>query len=89
MFSCNCCGCCCRNLDKSELYKELDRGDGTCKYLSGNLCSIYENRPLFCRVDKCYELFFKEEMTIEEYYNANSEMCQRLREKEREECHYH
>lgn len=89
MFSCNCCGCCCRNLDKSELCKELDRGDGICKYLSGNLCSIYENRPLFCRVDECYELFFKEEMTMEEYYNANSEMCEHLREKEREQCHYH
>ena len=42
MFKCDCCGCCCRNLQLSDLYSELDRGDGTCKYLVGNLCSIYE-----------------------------------------------
>jgi len=59
MFACDCCGCCCRNLKKSELYADLDRGDGACKYLVGNLCSIYEKRPLFCRVDECYELFLK------------------------------
>ncbi len=28
MFKCDCCGECCRNLDKSDLYKELNRGDG-------------------------------------------------------------
>lgn len=59
MFKCSACGECCRNLDKSPLYKDLDRGDGTCKYLVGNKCSIYDKRPLFCRVDKCYELFLR------------------------------
>ena len=49
MFYCDRCGACCRNLRKSKLYAELDRGDGTCRYLAGNLCSIYENRPLLCR----------------------------------------
>lgn len=47
MFYCDRCGACCRNLRKSKLYAELDRGDGTCRYLAGNLCSIYENRR-FC-----------------------------------------
>lgn len=90
MFQCDCCGCCCRNLNKSDIYKELNRGDGVCKYLSGNLCSIYEERPLICRVDECYELFFKQEMSVIEYYNINSMMCMQLKEKEREEiCHYH
>lgn len=46
MFECDSCGLCCMNIYKSEIYSELDRGDGVCKYLSGNLCSIYENRPL-------------------------------------------
>jgi len=40
MFQCDRCGCCCRNLHKSEIYAELDRGDGVCKYLLGNLCTI-------------------------------------------------
>ena len=79
MFNCDCCGCCCRNLDKSELYADLDRGDGTCKYLAGNLCSIYDRRPLFCRIDECYEQFFKKEMSLEEYYQLNEIECKKLK----------
>lgn len=71
MFKCDKCGECCRNLNKSEIYKELDRGDGICKYLKGNLCSIYELRPLLCRVDESYEKFFKNMMTKEKYYKLN------------------
>lgn len=52
MFLCDKCGLCCRNLNLSEIYADLDRGDGTCKYLQGNLCSIYEKRPLKCRTMK-------------------------------------
>jgi Fe-S-cluster containining protein len=75
MFECDKCGECCRNLDKSPLYAELDRGDGTCRYLEGNLCSIYETRPLICRVDEGYNAFFKDTMTIEEFYSENYKMC--------------
>ncbi len=82
MFECNCCGCCCRNLSKSKLYADLDRGDGTCKYLTDNLCSIYEERPLLCRVDECYELFFKDSISIAEYYKLNMDMCKKLKETE-------
>lgn len=82
MFKCDCCGCCCRNLSKSELYINLDRGDGVCKYLSGNLCSIYNDRPLFCRVDECYELFFKDNMPLEEYYRLNQKECEKLKKQE-------
>lgn len=84
MFQCDECGCCCRNLDKSELYKDLDRGDGTCKYLVGNKCSIYEKRPLLCRIDESYEVFFKKTYEREEYYRMNYIMCQKLREEEEE-----
>lgn len=79
MFECDACGQCCRNLDKSSIYSELDRGDGICKYLVGNLCSIYENRPLICRVDESYDIFFKENMRKEEYYRLNCEACIRLK----------
>lgn len=79
MFKCDCCGCCCRNIYKSELYSDLDRGDGTCKYLTGNLCSIYDNRPLLCRVDECYELFFKDTMKLDEYYRLNMKECRKLK----------
>lgn len=79
MFQCDRCGCCCRNLDKSELYAGLDRGDGTCKYLSGNLCTIYDARPLLCRVDECYERFFRQYMSLEEYYERNEKECRKLK----------
>ncbi len=79
MFKCNRCGCCCRNLDKSELYAELDRGDGICKYLRGNLCSVYENRPLLCRIDECYDLYFYKIMERVEYYRLNKIESQKLK----------
>ncbi|MDD6488439.1 MAG: YkgJ family cysteine cluster protein [Clostridia bacterium] len=79
MFKCDRCGCCCRNVDKSELYSDLDRGDGTCKYLVDNLCSIYDSRPLFCRIDLCYELFFSDSMSYKEYCRLNTEVCQKLK----------
>ena len=77
MFECCKCGEGCKHLDMSPLYKQLDRGDGTCIYLKDDLCSIYENRPLICRIDECYE-YFKEEYTLEEYYAANQKMCIKL-----------
>lgn len=82
MFPCNCCGCCCRNIGNSPLYKNLDRGDGICKHLSGNLCAIYEDRPLLCRVDDCYDIFFYQIMEREEYYKLNMAICKELKERE-------
>lgn len=77
-FCCDACGECCRHVDASPLYKELDRGDGVCKYLQGNMCSIYDKRPLLCRVDEAFEAFFEGKMSREEYYKLNYEACQKL-----------
>jgi len=79
MYECDKCGTCCRNLNKSTIYKDLDRGDGTCKYLEGNLCSIYFNRPKFCRIDECYYDFFQSDISLEEYYRLNHESCNNLK----------
>ena len=79
MFQCDKCGMGCRNLDKNELYKELDRGDGVCRHLTGNLCSIYEHRPLLCRVDESYEKLFRGRMSLEEYYELNYSACRVLK----------
>jgi Fe-S-cluster containining protein len=46
--------------------------------LKGNLCSIYQSRPLICRIDDAYDVFFKEKMTLEEYYKLNKEACENL-----------
>ncbi len=53
MFKCEKCGACCRNLNMASIYSDLDRGDGTCKDLKGNLCEIYRSRPLKWRIDEC------------------------------------
>ena len=82
MFECDKCGECCRRLKGIPIYADLDRGDGTCKYLKGNLCSIYKDRSLFCRVDDCYEQLFKKEYTREEFYKLNYEICNKLKDKE-------
>lgn len=82
MFPCSQCGQCCRHLKGVALYADLDRGDGVCRYLKGNLCSIYKIRPLKCRIDESYELFFKDKMTREEFYELNLEVCRRLQKKQ-------
>ena len=84
MFKCDMCGACCRNIGGISLFEELDRGDGVCKYLVGNRCSIYAQRPLLCRVDESYEAFWKEQISLEDYYRLNYASCDALKQMERE-----
>lgn len=79
MFKCDKCGICCRNLHKSPIYSDLHNGDGICRYLKGNLCSIYKDRPLLCRVDECYYAIFKGTMSYEEYIQLNYKYCNELK----------
>lgn len=79
MFKCDQCGECCRHLDLSPLYQDLNRGDGICRFLEGNLCSIYTSRPLLCRVDECFETFFREKMSREEYDRLNYDACDKMK----------
>lgn len=79
MFQCDMCGECCRNLNKSPIYNYLHNGDGICKYLRGNLCSIYENRPLLCRIDESYHVFFQDILSYDEYLKLNYKYCAELK----------
>ncbi|NOW85869.1 hypothetical protein B0H39_003750 [Clostridium beijerinckii] len=79
MFFCDKCGECCRNLNKSPLYDNLHDGSGVCKYLEGNICSIYDERPILCRVNESYNIFFKDAMTLDKYYKLNYEFCMKLK----------
>lgn len=83
MFTCDKCGECCRNLNKSPLYDDLHDGDGICRYLEGNLCSIYEERPLLCRVDESYYIYFKDKLSYEEYVQLNYKYCNELKKSRR------
>lgn len=79
MFRCDKCGECCKKLNKSSVYDELHNGDGVCRYLVGNLCSIYEDRPLLCRIDESYKILFKEHMDKSKYYKLNYKFCNKLK----------
>ena len=78
-FPCDRCGECCRHIERILQLKYFDRGDGVCKYLDGNLCSIYKNRPDICRVDKMYEQYFYNQYTREEFYRLNVLACNALK----------
>ena len=87
MFVCSRCGCCCTQLKLFDgLYDDLDRGDGVCRFYNPELpgCSIYQQRPLKCRVDESYTLF-QEHMSYEEYIEQMNKGCEYLR-REKERC---
>ena len=65
------------------MYKDLDRGDGTCIFYNEEtkLCTIYESRPIICNIEKAYEVYFLNEIEKGEYYRLNYEVCKKLKEK--------
>lgn len=86
MFICDKCGLCCMKVGTSPVYSILDRGDGICKNFdsTSKLCTIYNERPLFCNVDEMYEAYFKDRMSKVEYYNLNYEWCKQFKQKQKE-----
>ena len=87
MFDCDKCGLCCMNIDKSDIYSDLDRGDGVCKYYNelSHLCNIYDNRPDICNIDKMYEIYFCTTIAKEDYYQMNYNACKQLKKNKNEE----
>ena len=80
MFPCNRCGGCCRRVGEVFFAEHMTGSDGVCKYLdeSTNLCTIYAERPIFCRVDEFYEKNLSDKMSREEFYRLNKEVCKKL-----------
>ena len=79
-FPCERCGQCCRRVGEVFFARHMARPDNVCKFLdeATNLCTIYETRPLFCRVDEMYEKTFSHEMSREEFYRVNKEFCKKF-----------
>jgi len=79
MFPCEQCGSCCRRVGDNFLGKSMALPDGSCKNLdkSTNLCKIYKERPIFCRVDDYYDKYMSNFMTREEFYQKNKECCKK------------
>lgn len=79
-FTCTSCGKCCRRVNLSEQTAYLDRGDGVCRHFeeSTNLCSIYAERPLVCRVEDFYKTFLVEKIEWEVFVKLNLQICEKL-----------
>lgn len=79
-MQCNKCGACCKlfNLPKfpqDEEFQKYNRGDGICINLVNNQCIIYEDRPVFCNVEKLYDEQYSSIMTKEEYNKFITQQC--------------
>jgi hypothetical protein len=83
MFICDQCGICCEHIDESGIEGVLNRGDGVCINYDEetHLCNIYDNRPIYCNVDKFYESFLENKYSREDYYEINYKSCQELKER--------
>lgn len=83
MFDCKQCGICCRYVGHVFFAKDMALPNGTCKYLDEvtNKCTIYNERPIFCNVDKYYDTHLVGKMTREEWYAQNHKACISMEEK--------
>lgn len=79
-FPCNSCGKCCRRVNMSDETRFLDRGDGVCKNFDEqtNLCTIYTERPLVCRVEDYYKKHLSEKIEWDEFVRINVKICESL-----------
>ncbi|WP_429182353.1 YkgJ family cysteine cluster protein [Aeromonas salmonicida] len=79
-FPCTTCGKCCRRVYANPETSFLDRGDGVCGYFAEetNLCRIYEQRPLVCRVEDYYRAKLVEVLTWDEFVRINQSICNKL-----------
>ena len=70
-----------RLVGRVVLGEKMADADGVCHFLdrTTNLCTQYENRPIFCNVDKFYERYYVDNMTREVFYKINQQECERLR----------
>lgn len=60
--------------------KEFDRGDGICKYLSGNLCTIYQHRPNICDAEYMWITKYSKIMSREDFEQKSYESCQLIKQ---------
>lgn len=89
-FNCTSCGLCCKNLrnaliwDAPEFlrpaiaafpYKVMP--DGSCEKMVGNQCSVYEDRPLLCNIDKTHDEL-DVPMSKQEWFDLNEKGCDQL-----------
>jgi Fe-S-cluster containining protein len=83
-FPCTSCGSCCKRIGNAERILPIDivnplhfpynkDSSGKCEKLKDdNTCSVYENRPLVCNIEKTMEFYG---LSRDEFFQANIEVC--------------
>lgn len=79
-FPCTSCGLCCKKIGITPEFFKLNRGDGICRYFNDdtNLCSIYENRPIVCRIEDYYRKYLSELYKWDDFVAINLKVCDTL-----------
>lgn len=92
MFNCTGCGLCCTKIKEileskesspvKEIIDQFPYGytqDGSCEKYDKETrkCTVYEDRPLMCRVDEMYK-HWPEKMSKQEYYRRTEHVCKIL-----------
>ena len=79
-FPCTQCGACCKSIEGIDFLANYNE-NGRCNKLVDNRCSIYDDRPLLCRIDEAYEQIFSPYITKQAFYEQNALACNQLQEK--------
>ena len=76
----NCGAQCCKNWNPLKFDPSIVNDKGICIYLdtNTNLCTIYNNRPYFCRVYEYYEKELSSKMSLETYLHKTKIGCKAL-----------
>ncbi|MDO4434208.1 MAG: YkgJ family cysteine cluster protein [Alysiella sp.] len=79
-FPCTACGLCCQKVHLSEQTAWLNRGDGVCRHYNEitRLCTIYDTRPLVCRVVDYYDVHLSNSVVWQDFVQINLAICQQL-----------
>lgn len=79
-FPCDACGLCCRRVSESVETAFLDRSDGVCRHFDEqtHLCTIYDERPLVCRVEEYYQANLSSVVTWYAFIDLNVKICNEL-----------
>jgi len=80
-FPCDQCGLCCQRLNLNALYKDLDRGDGTCQHFDEAtlLCTVYAERPDICNIQIMHKTYFAQHYSQADFYTLNQKACEDLK----------
>jgi len=82
-FDCKQCGNCCRNANKIPLEQleffglKLNK-KGVCVNFKRNKCTIYNERPDICNIEKVYQKYFSY-MNKEDFIKLNYKSCNKFK----------